>query len=764
MSSFSILKKESGLGKGLALSTPKGPLVIPKGKVLAFLKEAQNGQKILLEGRELTIDRHTPVTFEYHLKETAPDKWEGTIYSLFSKKKMPIKELTWFFSYPPLICHNDILYIKCPDVILTNENLSPEEVEQEDGVTLHLTPLQARPIACTPILHLTDRTGGFANLAFEGKTDAETERGWENDLLETDFQKKIVGKSHYYCPLGKVYTSLSFLLELGWTVIDVEGRKLHRLVDTQFEMSDTLLLKGRLKFDAYERPLEQVVGTFNRKERFLSLDAGHVGLLPPIESLEWGDLIEEEPRVVEGGLQFKPFQIGLFEDLPFAKPLQKSLSPTDDFKGELRPYQKVGVEFLQRLYQQGFSALLADEMGLGKTVQVLAFLASVPRTRPTLIVVPTSLLFNWESEIRRFLPSWSITRYHGPTRTLQGDIILTTYGTIREDAHLLSKTSFEVIVLDEAHLMKNAETLTAKSLFALDGQFKLSLSGTPVENHLQELFSHFRFLIPGLLKETDTQKRIQKKIAPFFLRRKKKDVAIDLPTLTEQTIFIDMPEEQRNLYDKFLQQHRSIVLEKITDSGIKKGRIEIFEILLRLRQLALHPSLFPGEQSAASGKMDLLLEDIDSIVEGKEKALVYSQFTSFLALIRKELDRRQIPYAYLDGSTVNRQEEVEKFQKDPTVPLFLMSLKAGGVGLNLTEADYVLLLDPWWNQSAEDQAIGRSHRIGRTKPVIAKRYISRETIEEKMLKIKKHKKELAEGLFDEEVSILDAEVIEELLS
>ena len=424
----------------------------------------------------------------------------------------------------------------------------------------------------------------------------------------------------------------------------------------------------------------------------------------------------------------------------------------------------MGVEFLQRLYQQGFSALLADEMGLGKTVQVLAFLASVPRTRPTLIVVPTSLLFNRESEIKRLLPTLNVTRYHGQTRTLQGDIILTTYGTIREDVHLLSKTSFEVIVLDEAHLMKNAETLTAKSLFALDGQFKLSLSGTPVENHLQELFSHFRFLIPGLLKETDPQKRIQKKIAPFFLRRKKKDVAVDLPSLTEQTVFIDMPEEQRNLYDKFLQQHRSIVLEKITDSGIKKGKIEIFEILLRLRQLALHPALFPGEQSTASGKMDLLLEDIDSIVEGKEKALVYSQFTSFLALIRKELDRRQIPYAYLDGSTVDRQGEVEKFQKDPTVPLFLMSLKAGGVGLNLTEADYVLLLDPWWNQSAEDQAIGRSHRIGRTKPVIAKRYISRETIEEKMLKIKKHKKELAEGLFDEEVSILDAEVIEELLS
>ena len=311
---------------------------------------------------------------------------------------------------------------------------------------------------------------------------------------------------------------------------------------------------------------------------------------------------------------------------------------------------------------------------------------------------------------------------------------------MREDAHALSKTSFEVIVLDEAHLMKNAETLTAKSLFALNGQFKLSMSGTPVENHLGELFSHFRFLLPGLLKETDTQKRVQKKIAPFFLRRKKKEVALDLPSLTEQTVFIDMPTEQRTLYDRFLQQHRSVILEKITNDGIKKGRLEIFEVLLRLRQLALHPSLFPGETSMASGKMELLLEDIDSIVEGKEKALIYSQFTSFLALIKKELDQRNIPYAYLDGATLDRKAAVDKFQNDPDVPLFLMSLKAGGVGLNLTEADYVLLLDPWWNQAAEEQAIGRSHRIGRTKPVIAKRYISRETIEEKMLKIKKLKK------------------------
>jgi len=758
-----ILKKESAEGKGLVLATPKGPLLVPKGKVLSFLKDPQN--TFQLDGKELILDRYTQISFEYHLKETSPDNWEAELFCILPKKKIALKELAWFLAYPPLICHQGILYMNCPDILLQEGEMSPEDIEQDvEGVNLHLSPLAARPISCTPVLNLTDRTGGFANLSFEGKKDPEAERGWEKDLLETDFQKKIVGSSHYYCPLDKVYNSLSFLLELGWKILDVERKTLHRLAETHFELSDTLKLKGRLKFDEYERPIEEVVGTFNRKERFLNLAPGHVGLLPPLESVEWGDFLEEESRVVEGGLQFKPFQMGLFENIPFAKPIQKQLALTEDFKGELRPYQKTGVDFLQNLYQQGFSALLADEMGLGKTVQVLAFLASVPRHLPSLIVVPTSLLFNWESEIKRFLPDVKCSIYHGPSRKLDGNIILTTYGTVREDAHALAKTPFEVIVLDEAHLMKNAETLTAKSLFGLNGQFKLSMSGTPVENHLGELFSHFRFLLPGLLQETDTQKRIQKKISPFFLRRKKKEVALDLPPLTEQTVFIDMPTDQRALYDRFLQQHRSIVLEKLTADGIKKGRLEIFEVLLRLRQLAIHPSLFSGEASAPSGKMELLLEDIESIVEGKEKALVYSQFTSFLALIKKELDKRGIRYAYLDGATQDRKGAVEQFQNDPDVPLFLMSLKAGGVGLNLTEADYVLILDPWWNQAAEEQAIGRSHRIGRTKPVIAKRYISRETIEEKMLKIKKMKKELAEGLFEEEGSVLDPDILEELLS
>ena len=709
-----------------------------------------------------------------------------------------------------------ILYTVAPAVdptLLKNGLFTTEEVEdlklEEEGVTLHLTPLQARPIACTPLLKLTDRTGGFANLTFEypGKgRNLEEEKGWERDLLETDFKQKIVGNSHYFCPLDKVYNTLSFLLDLGWKILDAGGRRLHRLSETDFTLSkegDTLALRGKLKFDDYERPLEDVAGTFTRKERFLELAPGEVGLMPPLEETDWGEWLQEEPLVVEGALIFKKHQVGLFgasSDLQWTFEADKNLLEhlsgkkqlpdlclPSTFKGELRPYQALGVSWLSRLKEEGFSALLADEMGLGKTVQVLAFLSLNPPEKPVLVVVPTSLLFNWESEIHRFLPNAHCRIFHGAKRSLEdlkgGEIVLTTYGMVREEQFTLSKIGFQVIVLDEAHLMKNEETKTAQALLGLKGDFRLSMSGTPVENHLKELYSHFRFLIPGLLgdkelflRESEAMKvdrryldRLQKKIAPFFLRRRKSEVAKDLPPLTEQTVFVEMPPEQREIYDRFLRERRSIVLEKISEGGIKKARLEIFEILLRLRQLAIHPELFPAYtngEKIPSGKIELLLEDIQQIVEGKEKALVYSQFTSCLALIKKELDKQGIPYVYLDGSTTNRKEVVDRFQQDKEIPIFLMSLKAGGVGLNLTEADYVLLLDPWWNSAAEDQAIGRSHRIGRTKPVIAKRYISRETIEEKMLTIKKMKKDLAINLFDEEgIDFpMDSTMIEELLS
>jgi SNF2 family DNA or RNA helicase len=307
--------------------------------------------------------------------------------------------------------------------------------------------------------------------------------------------------------------------------------------------------------------------------------------------------------------------------------------------------------------------------------------------------------------------------------------------------------------LDEAQTIKNAETQTARAVCELNARFRLTITGTPIENHLNELWSQFRFLMPDLLGEqasfqaevqassADSRflQRIRRRIKPFILRRKKEEVAKDLPEKIEQVVWIEMTPEQRSFYDQFLANAKR--------SLDGKGRMEVLESILRLRQICCH-SLLVADEVSESAKLEALLEDLDTIREEGKKALIYSQFTAMLSLIGKALKAKEWNYAYLDGSTTNRAEVVDSFQNDPEISLFLISLKAGGIGLNLTSADYVLLFDPWWNDAAENQAVNRAHRIGRIDTVIAKRYIIAESIEEKMMTLKAHKRGLIAGILD----------------
>jgi SNF2 family DNA or RNA helicase len=434
-------------------------------------------------------------------------------------------------------------------------------------------------------------------------------------------------------------------------------------------------------------------------------------------------------------------------------------------------------------------------MGLGKTVQVLALLesrrqvqdqeagagaesglspAAVPRT--SLVVVPRSLLFNWHQEAARFTPNLRLLihtgaeRRKGSTHFENYDLILTTYGTLRRDAVHFQSFEFDFVILDEAQAIKNAKTESAKAARLLKGKHRLALSGTPVENHLGELWSLFEFLNPGMLgsasvfklsttgaraPDEETRKLLSRALRPFLLRRTKQQVAKELPEKLEQTIYCEMDDAQRRQYDELRDYYRASLLKQIENVGIKRAKIQILEALLRLRQAACHPALI--KKSAAeesSAKLDVLMPQLGEVTEEGHKALVFSQFTSFLAIVRQRLDKEGIAYEYLDGKTRDRQAPVERFQNDPDCKLFLISLKAGGQGLNLTAAEYVFLLDPWWNPAVEAQAIDRAHRIGQSRRVFAYRLITRDTVEEKVLTLQAGKRELADAIINEDNSVL----------
>ena len=667
-----------------------------------------------------------------------------------------------------------------------------------------------------PILRLMDRWGACADLWMDYghghrlgmhdpravikdekgkllfKRQEKSETNWEKDLLETDFIKKNVGSAHYYCPLDLVPKSLTFLLEIGWQIEDCQGRRVIKNTGLSLDLEDrkqAIAVKGHLHYDAHQADVSEVFGAFNRREHFVQLSSHSVGLLPVDATQQALRDLSAESELVGGERVLKKSRLGSLDTLwQYAsssgalqelknklhdfKGIQEAL-PSPRFQGQLRPYQQEGVNWLAFLSEYGFHGILADEMGLGKTVQILAFLSRYQPGGIHLIVMPTSLLFNWRNEIHQFLPSATCVIHQGPVRakTVEAlhdtEIILTSYTTLRLDLALFQTLTYDTLILDEAQMIKNADTQTAQAVCKLNACLRLSLTGTPVENRLQELWSHFHFLMPDLFGsqedfEADIQAgesdrryldRIRKKIAPFLLKRSKEEVLKDLPARIDQVVWIEMPEEQRQLYDQLLAGFKTGLLKKVEVEGVGKCRMEILEAVLRLRQMCCHPLLLSSlleEGPFPSAKFETLLDDLETICAEGHKVLVYSQFTSMLKLMAQAARERNWSYAYLDGSTVNREEVVTRFQEDPSQSLFFISLKAGGVGLNLTAADYVYLYDPWWNEAVEEQAINRAHRIGRKDVVISKRLVVAESIEEKMMKLKAAKRQMIDELMDGE--------------
>ncbi len=472
----------------------------------------------------------------------------------------------------------------------------------------------------------------------------------------------------------------------------------------------------------------------------------------------------------------------------------KEESPHRLFKGTLRPYQTDGLSWLMFLKNNGFGGILADDMGLGKTIQTLAFLQRVKYTEKLnspapsfLLVAPTSLLYNWEQEIANFTPDLRVAIHSGSKRAKHVnqlppvDILITTYGLIRNDIDLFSTIPFEVVVLDESQNIKNHSAKTTQFIQKLTAKCRIALTGTPIENTVKDLWSQMNFLNKGLLgslksfeenfakpieKQNDQKKaqELQKLVKPFLLRRTKSEVAKDLPQLTEKIVYCEMTESQAKYYEKVKSEYRNSIVDMVEEQGLPKAKFSILQGLSKLRQIANHPVLTDKEYTYDSGKHLILLEKIKNAISEGHKILVFSQFVRYLNLLEQDIHKLGLPYYKLTGSTTKekRASYVSSFQKTTEATVFLISLKAGGTGLNLTSADYVFIVDPWWNPAAEAQARDRSHRIGQKHSVFSYKFIAKDTIEEKITALQDRKQQISKDIIVSENSILSNLDINEL--
>jgi superfamily II DNA or RNA helicase/PAS domain-containing protein len=624
-------------------------------------------------------------------------------------------------------------------------------------------------------------------------------------------QHSFPGRNDVEIPARCLAVVVRGLIKEGWQ-IHADGRQVHQPGPLSFEIKtgiDWFELSATVAFEGRHVAFPELLSALARGDCTVRLDDGSLGVIPEEWMKQFGLLASL--GVSDGEtVRFSRSQVGLLDALLAA---ERSVTfddkfdqlrtrvqqfsgiepgePPQGFLGELRPYQAAGVSWLRFLDEFGFGGCLADDMGLGKTIQLLAFLEDRRRRgiskRPTLVVVPRSLIFNWHQEATRFTPELRVLEYTGIHRgqlrkkLAKVDLVLTTYGTVRRDILQLKEVEFDYVVLDEAQAIKNPASQVAKATRLIPGERRIALSGTPIENHLRDLWSIFEFLNPGMLgrasvfklhttdsNDDESRRLLSHALRPFILRRTKREVARELPEKLEQTIYCHMPKQQEQLYHELRDHYRETLLGRVRSQGLGKSKIHVLEALLRLRQAACHPALLDEKHAEEpTAKLEALgLHLADLLAEG-HKALVFSQFTSFLAIVQKFLDDRGMSYEYLDGQTRNRRERIERFQNDPNCGVFLISLKAGGLGLNLTSADYVFLLDPWWNPAVEMQAIDRAHRIGQTRTVFAYRLICKDTVEEKIAELQTRKKELADAILQADNNLLGeltADDLELLLS
>lgn len=581
-------------------------------------------------------------------------------------------------------------------------------------------------------------------------------------------------------PTNDLTRAAGEFVQAGWEIF-IENKKLLEPRDFSMNVSsntDWFDLSVEIDFGDLTISRKDLLAALEAKQGVIRLSDGSLGILPDEWAKQYSNLRQFGERTGDGNIRFNKSQ-GLmmnailgeskhvvgdagftsFRDKISKFDGVKMVNAPAGFKGDLRNYQKEGLTWLQFLESFETGGILADDMGLGKTVQILAFLLSRKSTKPHLVVTPKSLAFNWYDEAKKFTPSLKVVRYGGPSRAQkdlsEANIVVMTYGTLKSDIEKLKEFDFDVAIIDEAQAIKNAKSQAAVATKQISASLKIALTGTPIENSINDLLSILDFTNPGLLgtKEIkgDTQAALGKVLKPFMLRRTKEKVLTELPERSEQVLYCEMSAEERSFYVAIREKYKASIAEKIDKTGLGQSKLHVLEALLRLRQAASHSGLVdPKRSNAPSAKIEQLVQHMTEVISEGHKVLVFSQFTTLLALVKTRLDEEGIVYEYLDGQTEDRKTPVDRFQTDPKVPAFLISLKAGGTGLNLTAADYVFILDPWWNPAVEAQAIGRAHRMGQTNKVIAYRMIARGTVEEKILDLQKTKKDLAESIVSED--------------
>ena len=586
---------------------------------------------------------------------------------------------------------------------------------------------------------------------------------------------------------------------------------------TQIHLSsgmDWFDAKVELTFGEQRIGIAEIQKALTNKQSFVQLNDGTLGILPE----EWIKKYALLFKVGEGKnnqLRLSKFHLSVIDDLyenrdetelsfeldqkyerlRAFKSIPEIQIP-DELLGRLRPYQLSGFHWLNYLNTVGWGGILADDMGLGKTVQALSMLSHYNKEEgglKALVVCPTTLIYNWENEIRKFTPSLTWRIHHGNVRAktkeeLEGaNIIITTYGTLRSDIQLLLKINFDYAVLDESQAIKNPSSKVTKAASLLKAKNKVCMSGTPLQNNTFDIFAQMNFLNPGLLGtmeffrnefstpidkfgEQEQKDHLKKLLYPFILRRTKEQVAKDLPEKTETILFCEMENAQRNVYEAYRNSYREKIMGTIDEQGVGKSQLTILQGLMKLRQICDSPAILNEDEKYPNNsiKLDELTREITENI-GEHKALVFSQFLGMLSLIREKLKENNIEFEYFDGSTpaADREKAIQNFQNNENCRVFLISLKAGGVGLNLTAADYVYIVDPWWNPAVEQQAIDRTHRIGQTKNIFAYRMICKDTIEDKILQLQDRKRILAKELISDDqtfVKGLTKEDVEYLFS
>lgn len=667
----------------------------------------------------------------------------------------------------------------------------------------------------------TDKEGNFSQI--ERDTNFENQFLVEFKNLHSEFQNQ---EEEFYLNAQQLIENFWFLefseklKNLGITLLGTKELKSFKYnlnkptinVSVQSDI-DWFDVSIDISFGDQNLSLKELQKAFIKKSNFVVLGDGSIGILPK-------DWMEKFSGYFKAGemkkekLQISNFQFGIIDELydelevkpdflvqlyEKKKRIQnieniEKIAVPKGIKAKLRDYQTHGLNWLNFLDQHQLGGCLADDMGLGKTLQMIAFMQHLKLTKKpkdaSLIIAPTSLIFNWENEINKFCPTLKLLIFTGVNRAElvskfnKYDLIITTYGSILNDAEYLKDIDFNYVILDESQAIKNPNSKRYKSVRLLKAYNRVVLTGTPIENNTFDLYAQFNFVNPGLLgnmahfkkefsdaidkeKEVETSELLAKIISPFILRRTKEQVATELPEKVENVIFCEMEKEQRKVYDAFKNKYRDYLLTKIDENGIGKAQMYILEGLTKLRQICNSPAILSDkeEYTKESIKLDTLMENILEKT-GNHKILVFSSFVKMLQLIKNRLEENNVTYEYLDGQTKDRQNRVENFQNQEDVRVFLISLKAGGTGLNLTEADYVFMIDPWWNPAVENQAIDRCYRIGQKKQVMAYRMICKDTIEEKILNLQQKKTKIANSIIsvDEEKKSFNTQEVKDLFA